>query len=173
MIIKILGAVFVIASTSAIGLQISKAMKLHIQSLQLLRKIMVMLKGEITYTNTPLEEAFQLIGRKVGGEYGHFLEEVALRLALRSGERFPHIWKEEIDKQLKRVYLNGSDLEELKLLGENLGYLDAQLQSQTIDLYLEQIEITINSLRENLSQRCRLCTSLGVMGGIFITIVML
>lgn len=173
MLVKLLGACFVILSSSAIGLQMSKAMKQHIRSLQLLRKIMVMLKGEITYANTPLEEAFHLIGRKVGGEYGSFLEEVSGRLGARSGERFAQIWREEIDKQLKRVYLNGSDLEELKLLGENLGYLDAEMQSRTIDLYLEQIEITINSLRENLAQRCRLCTSLGVMGGIFITIVML
>ena len=83
------------------------------------------------------------------------------------------IWKEQVDKQLKRTALAAADRQELCALGEHLGYLDAAMQLGTIKLYLEQLEIKLAQLNEENGKKKKLYQYLGVMGGILITIVML
>ena len=56
--------------------------------------------------------------------------------------------------------------------GEHLGYLDVDMQERTLKLYLEQLDLTIDYLRQNQREKCRLYTSLGIMGGMFLVIVM-
>ena len=46
------------------------------------------------------------------------------------------------------------------------------LQERTLGLYLEQLDISIEYLRTNQREKCRLYTSLGIMGGMFLVIVM-
>ena len=46
------------------------------------------------------------------------------------------------------------------------------MQERTLGLYLEQLDISIEYLRTNQREKCRLYTSLGIMGGMFLVIVM-
>ena len=71
-----------------------------------------------------------------------------------------------------RIPLVQEDLEQLAHLGEHLGYLDVDMQERTLGLYLEQLDISIEYLRTNQREKCRLYTSLGIMGGMFLVIVM-
>ena len=45
------------------------------------------------------------------------------------------------------------------------------MQERTLGLYLEQLDISIEYLRTNQREKCRLYTSLGIMGGMFLVIV--
>ncbi|MFU0828859.1 MAG: hypothetical protein ACFWTJ_15250 [Lachnoclostridium sp.] len=78
-----------------------------------------------------------------------------------------------MSKELDNTSLNKKDLAALGQFGENLGYLDKDMQINTIDLYLEQIEEEIKDLSHNVKQKTYLYNSLGILGGIFITIIML
>ena len=46
------------------------------------------------------------------------------------------------------------------------------MQERTLLLYLEQLDLSIEYLQAHRQEKCRLYTSLGVMGGIFLVIVM-
>ena len=65
------------------------------------------------------------------------------------------------------------DKENLVRFGENLGYLDREMQLGTIDLYLNQLEEEINEQAIVARERTKLYNVLGIMAGIFITIVMI
>ena len=56
--------------------------------------------------------------------------------------------------------------------GENLGYLDKDMQINTLDLYITQLETEITELAENLKEKTYLYNTLGVMAGVFISIVL-
>lgn len=56
--------------------------------------------------------------------------------------------------------------------GEHLGYLDLEMQEHTVALYLEQLELSIQFYREHEREQSRLYTSLGIMGGLFLSIIM-
>ena len=106
---------------------------------------------------------------------GAAFERVAERICRQEGESLQEIWSQETEAMAasdKNLPLTKEDLEQLKALGEHLGYLDVDMQERTLLLYLEQLDMTIDYLQKHRQEKCRLYTSLGVMGGIFLVIVM-
>ncbi|MDF2951843.1 MAG: hypothetical protein K0S18_1426 [Anaerocolumna sp.] len=171
--IKIIGCILIITSCTGMGWYFSSELKNRISDLRDLRKIIILLRGDIRYANTPLPEAVQALSVRQEGKYKVFLSEIAEKLNELGGKSFQSIWKETIDKKLDNTSLSKKDLEHLGQLGENLGYLDKDMQINTLDLYLSQIEEEIKELTRNVKEKTYLYNSLGVMGGIFITIIML
>ena len=78
-----------------------------------------------------------------------------------------------MEKNGKPLFLEKEDREKLLSLGGQLGYLDTQKQERTLLMYLEQLELSDTRLRGELREKCRLSTVLGVMGSLFLVIVML
>lgn len=172
MIIKVIGSLLVICSSAGLGICYSNQWKEHLHTAEELRKMIFLLKGEILYAKSPLGEAFERVGKRCSGRLGALFTGVADRIAEQTGETFYTIWKNEVDKLGKNCVLSGKDKQELSAFGEHLGYLDSEMQERTILLYMEQLDITIDYLREHLREKSRLYTSLGIMGGLFLTIVM-
>ena len=65
-----------------------------------------------------------------------------------------------------------SDRQTLETVGEHLRFLDRETQERTLLLYLEQVDTELEVLREHRQERCRLYTSLGVMGGLFLAVIL-
>lgn len=172
MLLKISGGLCVVAGASGLGFWLADQWRIHLKYLEQLRKMIFLLKGEILYAHSPLEEAFFRAGKKSGGELGVFFVDISRRIENQSGELFFTIWQEEIAGLGKRVPLSEKDRSELLGFGEHLGYLDLEMQERTILLYLEQLDLEIDYLREHQREKCRLYTSLGVMGGLFLAIIM-
>lgn len=172
MMLKIIGGALVITASSGLGIWMADQWKTHLKMVEQLRKMIFFLKGEIIYANSPLEEAFYHVGKKAPGVLGDFFIKVAERIGNQQGEPFYTMWKEEIDKLGKTVCLSEKDKRELMGFGEHLGYLDCEMQERTILLYLEQLDMTIDYLRKHQREKSHLYTSLGVMGGIFLVILM-
>lgn len=172
MMFKIAGGICVIIATSGLGVWMAGQWKEHLKAVEQLRRMIFMLKGEILYANAPLEEAFMHVGRKSGGMLGEFFAAVAGRIGQQQGEPFFTMWKEEIEGLGKQSGLSEKDKQELMGFGEHLGYLDCGMQERTILLYLEQLDITIDYLREHQREKSHLYTSMGIMGGLFLVIMM-
>lgn len=138
------------------------------------------LKGEILYGHTALNEALLRVGQRclqAEGERGMqklplFFLSVAGRIDQQEGEAFCEIWREEMES-LKGAPINEEDRKALKNLGDHLGYLDLTMQERNLLLYLEQLDEQIGYLRSHVKERTKLYTSLGIMGGLFLTVAML
>ncbi|MBS6643274.1 MAG: stage III sporulation protein AB [Clostridiaceae bacterium] len=172
MLIKMIGGACVIAASSGLGISMAGQWKKRLELLEQLRKMIFLLKGEILYANAPLEEAFERVGNKSGGVLGTLFTAVSQRIRNQCGEPFFTMWIEEINGMDSRILLSKEDRQSLISFGEHLGYLDCEMQERTILLYLEQLDLTIAYLREHQREKSRLYTSLGIMGGLFLTIVM-
>ena len=85
---------------------------------------------------------------------------------------FSELWDLAIENNLGETALRKGDLDQLKVLGANMGYLDEEMQLNTLQLYLDQLDCEIQSAGEGLAEKRRLCNCLGVMGGILIVIVL-
>lgn len=170
--LKLAGGFLVILASSGLGICLARQWNEHLRTMEQLRKMIFLLKGEIVYANAPLDEAFGRTGRKSGGCLGELFVRVAGRMEAQTGELFYEIWKEETDRIPKASGLSQEEREHLKGFGEHLGYLDLAMQERTILLYLEQLDASILYLREHKREKSRLYTSLGIMGGIFLTIIL-
>lgn len=170
---KLMGCILIIAAGSGFGFLKGMDLQRYLSEIQQLRQMFLMLKSEIKYTKAPLGEAFANIGRRIPGNYGRWMTELSKRLEEKSGTTFQMLWNRTIDEYVSGMSLKKEDVEKLKAMGMNMGYLDEEMQLGTIDLYLEQLNVEIQRTRESLVTKKRLCNSLGVMGGIFLAIVLI
>ena len=177
---KWIGAGLVMMSSTLIGFQTAWQWKMRLKWLEQLRHMIYSLKGEILYGHTALNEAFGRVGTRflqAEGERGLqklplFFLSVAKRIDQQEGEAFCQIWQEEM-KSLSASPLKEEDMDSLKNLGDHLGYLDLTMQERNLLLYVEQLDEQIDFLRLHLKDRTKLYASLGIMGGIFLTVAML
>jgi len=171
-IMKIIGCILVIGSSTGIGFFFSSEMKCRIENLKELKKLFGLLRGDIRYANTPLPEAISAIHRRQGGNFEPFFQYVSEKLQELSGLTFSDIWKTATELELANTALTKKDKLNLVHFGENLGYLDKDMQMNTLDLYLSQLEEEITELSKSVKEKSYLYNSLGIMAGVFITIVM-
>lgn len=176
---KWIGACLVTLSCTGLGQHMAGEWKRRLKCLEQLRQMMYLLKAEILYGHTALGEALRRVGqrcRRVDVERGMealplFFLAVAARIEQQEGESFSRIWQEELEK-MKAIPLKESDTASLENLGAHLGYLDLEMQERNLLLYLEQVDGQIAFLKQNLRERTKLYTSLGIMGGLFLSIIM-
>lgn len=170
---KIAGAILVFASCAGIGYGKSVEYRRRIRELLLLKKMMLMLRGEVRYGATPLPDAFDRIGDKIEHVFGMFLKKVSRQLKQQPGKPLSDIWSTEMKKELTACNLTKEDQKQLQRLGSDLGYLDREMQISTIDFYVEQLEGTIEGLEKEQGKRSRVYNCLGIFAGIMINLVLL
>lgn len=170
--IKIIGCILIVCSCSGMGMHFSKELRNRISDLREIKKLIYLLKGDIRYAHTPLPEAVQALSIRHEGKFKNFLTVIARRLQELGGVSFYTIWKEAVEKELNNTSLTNKDLKALSVLGESLGYLDKDMQINTLELYIEQIEAEIHELSRSVKEKSYMYNALGVMGGIFIIIIM-
>lgn len=168
---KVIGSVLILLASTAIGIAKGRDLQRYLGELESLKQLFLMLKSEIKYTKAPLGEAFSRIGRKRKDFFGEWMISLAGELEERAGITFFELWKKSIENVFQKSCLKEADIAQLKSMGMNMGCLDEEMQLGTIDLYMEQLEITICRRREELQAKKRLCNCLGVMGGIFLVIL--
>lgn len=177
---KWIGGCLVTLGCTGFGHYMAQQWKQRLKWLEQLRQMIYFLKGEILYGHTALGPALERVGeriKKAEGEKGLaslplFFLAVAKGIRQQEGELFSDIWKKELE-QLEGTPLKEEDISSLKSLGDHLGYLDLTMQERNLLLYLEQLDSQITYLRMHLKERTKLYTSLGIMGGLFLTVAML
>ena len=171
--LKMLGIGMVIATSSAIGFSMSKDLEKRVVQLTELKRMFVMLQGEIKYGKTPLAEGFGKVGQRSGPLFQGFLQYLSEDMEKRDGRSLSRIFEEGVDLKLEHCYLAKEDLEQLKTVGSHLGYLDIDMQLRNIDLYLEQLNENCIQARQNYQNKSRVYHCLGVMGGLFLAIILI
>lgn len=169
---KITGCILIVAGTSGYGFWMAARYGDRLKTLEQLRQMIFLLKGQIIYANAPLEEAFDAVGRRTEGELSELFLQVAGRIREQQGEAFVQIWKNEIEGLGEESALTKKDRQMLAGMGEHLGFMDRDMQERNLLLFLEQLDLEIQGLREHKQERSRLYTSLGVMGGLFLAILL-
>jgi stage III sporulation protein AB len=172
-VLKIAGTILIILSTTGIGILSGRDLKLRLEELRYIKKIMLMLRGEIQYLKAPLGEAFFHVGARAKAPFDTFLNKIAQDIERLECESFYKIWCKYIDEELSHINLNKRDCMMLKRVGEHLGYMDRDLQMGMLDLYLEQLEEEINLSKEKMEDKIKIYNCLGISAGIFAVLLML
>ncbi|MCI8371050.1 MAG: hypothetical protein HFI75_01360 [Lachnospiraceae bacterium] len=171
--LKIAGSVMIFTACLAMGVGKGKEYKRRIGELLLVKRLLLMLRGEVKYARTPLPEAFQTIGKKMENVFGTFLLRVAEELNQQEGETLQQVWEKNLDQVLDKSALTREDRQQLKKLGSQLGYLDQEMQISTIDFQVEQLEGQIKRLEEEQGKRSRVCSCLGIFAGVMLNLILL
>lgn len=169
--LKLLGLCAVVGMSTALGYSLGNDLKKRVEQLIECKRMFVMLQGEIKYAKTPLSEGFAKVANRVTKPFSGFLSYVSEELEERSGKSLIEIFTVGVDLHLKGSAFSKDDLDRLKDVGSHLGYLDMEMQIRTIDLYLEQLNDSINQAKEEYQNKSRVYRCLGLMGGLFLAII--
>lgn len=165
--LKAIGSILIFAACTGIGFSKSQEMQLHLNELEELKKLFYLLRSELQYTRAPFAELFEKIGQKTREPFQTWLLKLCDYLNAKNGGMFWELWSRSIEEELQSSRLTEDELNELKQVGKNLEYIES------LELYIEQLEYNITHTREAYRSKKKLCQSLGIMGGIFLVILLL
>ena len=170
---RLIGMALIIASTSLAGIKKAESMNEKQKQMQYLYWIISMMQSEIRYARSCLGEIFLMIGKKLKNPYDDWLLDIGKHLQDREAKKMEEMWELSIRKYLSKTQLPETEMIRLSELGSQLGVADMEMQMKNIDIYLRQLEASIEEHKQALQSRMKICQYLGVMSGILISILLL
>lgn len=162
---KLIGSLLVIVATTLMGAYYSNQYKMRIKSLLEMYRMLQMLSGEIEFSRGVLGESFLRLGNRVAKEYQVFLQQLSYRLAEGNGQTLEENWKQAVEEHLHITYLTKEDYDLFISLGEQLGYLDYEMELKTISMYMDRLQLKISNLEKEMTTKCKLYHTLGIASG--------
>ncbi len=170
---RFIGSLLIIAATTGAGVLYGTELKRYLEKLLYIRHVIYMLKGEMEYSNAPLGEVFGRVAARVREPYRTWLVTMERKVENREEDGFSKIWNRSIDTCLGELKLKSAHSIQLKELGTFLGQLDRGTSDRTMQLYLNRLELEIEKVREGMAAKKRIGNCLGVMGGIFLVVILI
>ncbi len=172
LIIKIIGGILVVGSSGLYGLYLSGKEDYKISDLNQMKKALLILKSEISYAHSTLPEAFLNIAERISPPVSEFFFLIAQELFKKQEKKASQLWEEIFTEGLSKTYFDKEDLEAFNGFGKTVGFLDREMQINSIDSTLGYIEQKIALLYEQKQKNSRLYRSLGILGGILVVVVL-
>ncbi len=170
---KIVGSVLILFSGSALGVSIGGDLARRLRELYELKKLFYIIKSEIAYGGFAIYEVFENASQKTIQQYQAWLIYIKKETYDCSEKLFSEIWSESVERYLNATALNKSDKQELLELGVNFGTIDKEQQMTMIELYLQKLENSILELQQDLKNKGRLYSAIGIGGSSFLVIALL
>ena len=171
--LRFLGGILIITATTGAGILYGMELQEYLEKLLYIRHIIYMIKGELEYSSAPLSEVFGRISARVREPYRQWLGAMEKQVENREEDAFLKIWMRSVDKYLKELHLKSEHSIQLKELGTYLGQTDGASESRNLQLYLGRLELEIEKVREGMASKKRIGNCLGVMGGIFLVVLLI
>lgn len=173
MILKIIGSACIIIACTAIGFGLSYRLHGRYRELLELRKILYLLSGEIRFGSSTLDEAFCTVSERSDSVYKEFFAYLSDEMKKRNSMTLEDLWKNAVETKLQKAHLSREDRMNLERVGDDLGCLDKETQLKTLSLLVEQFDDARKSLQEELPKKMKLYNYLGILTGVFLTILLI
>lgn len=173
MYIKLMGVAFLVVACGITGITMSNEYIKRLRELKVINKMLLLLKGEIKYNNSGINEALKKVGNMSEKISQNFLANVCElfdngKISLRES------WNGAIDNYLsKESSLKEEDFLIIRDIGINLGITDRETQLNNLDSNMLAIEQLINGLEVQREQKCKLYRTMGFMAGAFVAIIII
>ena len=161
----------ILLSGAGLGFNKSRELGNRKKHLEMLMRMIILLKGEIRYGNTSLYDAFTGAAGKLDGKYREFFLNTAEMMQTRKGENFGDLFRSCAEKTFGTAGLTPEEREKLYSLGDRLGYLGMDMQLKQLEMLERELEYSLGELQKELSEKKKLCRSLGMLLGIFLAVL--
>ena len=169
---RIVGIVLIVISCAGLGMVKGNEMGQRLKLLKEWQRLILLLQQEIS-CHTTLSDAFINVSKRALPPFQEFLMHLSERLTLYEGKSFCQLFSEEVNMTMKESSLSREDIEQMKTLGEMMEGADRAMQKKILERYGKELEITIGELRVQLPSKQKLYRSLGILGGVFLGILLL
>ncbi len=170
--LKLVGSIWIITISILYAWKVRRELKEHVEQLVGMKEMFLMLWGEISYTRTPLKEAFLQIASQNKEPFSSFLELVAEKME-ENEECMGTFWHHLVEQEADKFLFHEEERALLQRAGENFGYLDGKMQLKNLELYMEQVEVLIQTAQKELKDKQKVSGVLSLMCGLFLIILLI
>lgn len=161
----------IVGSGVGFGYALSRQLTVRKKNLEMLLRMIILLKGEIRYGNTSLYDALTGAAGKLEGKYREFFILTAKEMQKKKGEPFGAIFRRGVQECMGDLGFTKEEMEKLYSLGDRLGYLGMEMQMKQLEMLEEEIQGSIKELQKDLSERKKVYQSLGILLGLFLAVL--
>lgn len=171
--IRLTGIALIVGGSTAMGFSYAKDRRQRVEEWIELRKLMVLLRGEIQYHQATLEEAFMVIAKRGKEPWASFFSSFAKKVETIPGIPLFVLFEETRQEIFGENHsLQKEQLNQMGDLIRHIGYLDRGTNVTHIDLYLEQLSTYIVEEEKNYKKNAPLYRCLGIMGGLVLSLIL-
>ena len=170
--LKVFGILLVLAASWGYGSGLAAQLNRRRKHLFACGEMLEMLMGEIRYGKTPLGEAFVQTAARMGGIFGEILNKIAGEIEKNNYRSLELVWKECFGERQKELGFTGEELEVIKNIGKNLGYLDVQTQMAHLTLYQKQVAGLQEQADKIWKEKKKLYRSLSMAAGVMVILLL-
>lgn len=172
--IKLCGAVCIVAGTTCYGLFYAFQKKSRLWRLKQFKESLLCLSGQLRVARIAMPQALTQIGQKSRYDYlSQFYIFVSENLEQHTYSGFWETWAAGIDSYVRDIYLTESDSEILKNIGSIPLHLDIQMQLAFLEENISELENLIEETQKDIRARCRIYQSAGVIAGLVIVLILI
>ena len=158
--IKLCGAVCIVAGTNCYGLFYAFQKKSRLWRLKQFKESLLCLSGQLRVARMTMPQALAQIGQKSRYDYlSQFYIFVSENLEQHTYSGFWETW--------------ASDSEILKNIGSIPLHLDIQMQLAFLEENISELENLIEETQKDIRARCRIYQSAGVIAGLVIVLILI
>jgi len=169
--IKLIGAITVIACTGYLGMNKARKYALRPRELRNLQAALQILETEIIYGATPLPEAMEQVSARTEKNITFLFHSARRELLSMTGCTVKEAWDNALDLFSSRTVLEDSDLRILRQLGSCLGMSDREDQAKHLHLAMEQLKVEAVNATEKARTHVKLWNYLGFLTGLLLVTV--
>lgn len=170
--IKAIGALLVILSSSLLGMLMSSKYSLRHKEIRKLRFSLQMLETEIVYGSTPIPYACNNVSSKCDNPWRGFFKAVSDNLLERRFFSMEEAWNQAMIEKLSDSYINTIDKELLRSFGRVIGKSDTEDQKKHFKLIYAQLEHHEKMAEEERRNNEKMYKSMGFLLGAAILIIL-
>ena len=171
MIVRVVGAFLILCGSFGYGYSLMEEKLYQIRQLEVQRKIIIMMQGEIMHFQRDFPDLCRMIAKKCAEPYAAFLKKVAEQMNEWNGETLSEIWKHQADRTFQKQK-KLSCIETFYQLTDNMNCQESMMQIQVIQFAQESIEEQLKNKKQDYLKKRRLIMWLSAICG-FICIILL
>ena len=114
--LKLAGSLIIVIASALYGWKIRKELQEHVEQLVGMKEMFLMLQGEISYTRTPLKEAFLHISAQDKEPFSSFLKKAAQELE-QNEDAMRIFWRRLIEQESDKFLFNSEEQSLLQRAG--------------------------------------------------------
>lgn len=171
--LKVVGLLAIIAACTLAGQVVAGSYRNRCRHLRQMMTALKMLETQIVYGATALPEAAVGVAKRSQPPVSLFFQRLHLLLVQGGGMPASEAWARALQEIDNTWALTAADTAILRDLGPNLGTSDRQDQSRYLQMAMKQLEGELGRAEELASKNGRLWRWLGLLGGLFLALLLL
>ncbi len=170
---KLIGAILVISGSTGLGLLCRQDLKVKLHHARCIHTIIELLESEISYSKSSMPEACMMISRRMEEPYAGGLYMVWKLMNSDKGMTFSTVWKQEMGKCIENIKVGKEEGKAFLEIGDGNGYADNAMQMKAFAKCRLTLEKAIKEQEEKMENKSKVVMSMGLIGGLFLTIVLM